>query len=409
MSRVAFVLVDLVADAAFCIAAPEFAGEIDKPVALHPRTRHALVPASGLIGSLRAHAERVAGGEAAASLFGSLDEDDRDGVPSMVRALGAQVSRSGGPVQLDDLEVRRQTKIDRRRGAAAATSLRKSQTVPAGADVRLYLEARDAERLDQVLAVLTSWQPTIGGGRTSGLGRATVTTVKAGVLDTATEKGLELLLSRSGPDLVEAVARDVSPVDAPAREPLREYRFQLASPVLVKGELDGKAVAALRRNGVPHIDGSTWKGIFRSGCEAVVNSVAEALGQSMGDTSIERLFGSVRRRGVLRFSETTITGAESTDRIHVSIDRVTGGAAENRLFQDKPVHRGEVVVTVEVDGEAPEWAGILLDAVAVDIHDGLVGVGGMTARGYGWLRLVDNPPIVDLRPWVDALSAEEGE
>lgn len=416
MSTVTFVMVDIRADSAFCIAAPEFAGEIDRPVARHPRTRNALVPASGLIGSLRAHAESSIGSDRTRCLFGSIGIGDDEGDRSLLRALGASLARDGAEVQVDQLEVRRQTAIDRTRGAAATSMLRTSQAVTAGASIRLYLEVMTPDALEEVLAVVTSWVPTVGGGRTTGLGVATVTAVHHGALSTDTEEGMHTLLSKSGPELVEHVAVTAREPEAAASEPLRTYRFTLASPLLVRGEVaqqsrDGqrskKVQQALHRNGVPHIDGSTWKGVFRSGCEYVLGSIAEAEGRHLSPQTIELLFGARGRRGLLTFAETTVRGASTGERMHVSVDRITGGARDNRLFQDEPVQKGSMQLTITASGEAPAWVGELLDAVAMDIHDGLTGVGGATSRGYGSMRLDDPPGSVNLGPWVDELMGVE--
>ncbi|MGH8575134.1 MAG: hypothetical protein ACREX8_21570, partial [Gammaproteobacteria bacterium] len=69
------------------------------------------------------------------------------------------------------------------------------------------------------------------------------------------------------------------------------------------------------------------------------------------------------------------------------------------LFSDEVVAEGSVRLRVDVrDGASsprltPAERGLLLHAVR-DLHEGLIGVGRATTRGYGSLRLTDDSAAV---------------
>lgn len=391
MSTIAFVIIDISADAAFCIAAPEMAMAFDRPVAAHPGDGTAVVPVTGLVGSLRAHVATESS-EVADKLFGRLPLGDDKGFDSVVRGLGATLSLHGKAVQSRSLERRSQTAIDRRRGAAAAMMPRQSQAVPAGASVCMYLEVRDPAQLDAVVEAARHWMPSLGGARTSGLGQARVVGIRHGTLDTRTTEGLQLIIEKGGPELVEAVATVAA--DPVERQPIvmRDYAFEVASPLFVRGERVGNRTQSLHRGGRPHVDGSSWKGVFRSGAQFVVDSAAGADGVPSGCAAVDALFGTTERRGALAFSETVIAQSSTSQRVHVAIDRVSGGARDERLFIDDPVDRGQVHLRITAARGLPDWVGVLLDCIVADIHDGYLGVGGATSRGYGTLRLLGPKP-----------------
>ena len=120
MSAVGFIVAHVRADAAFCVGAPEMEGASHLPVAVDPRTGAPVVPVSGLIGSLRAHAASVRPADAD-RLFGTIDGDSDGPSPSVVRGLGTVVTVNGAAVTAADVQERAQTAVDRRRGAAASS------------------------------------------------------------------------------------------------------------------------------------------------------------------------------------------------------------------------------------------------------------------------------------------------
>ncbi len=377
-----FVTIDIEADAAFCVAARRMS-EFDRPVVEDPRDLTAYVPMTGLIGSLRAHATRR-NEDTANQLFGTLESDDA----VVVRGLGTRTHLGENAIARSQLQRREQTAIDRERGAARSMSLRKSQAVPPGAVIRMYIEIISVASLDNFVELAQSWTPSIGSSRTAGLGRAHVKRIAYGILDTSISDDREKFVSHTGPELVEKVATTEATIEVQATTAVWQCDFQVKGPVLVRGATTGNTTAALQRSNQFHIDGTTWKGLFRSTAEFIVQSLCAATKTPYSSDAIDWLFGTSDRKGVLEFSETAIANAQAKEhpRVHNSIDRITGGASDKRLFCDLPAESGTLTLSVHATNQVPTWARQLLDLVARDIHDGYVGLGSATSRGYGSLQ-----------------------
>lgn len=95
----------------------------------------------------------------------------------------------------------------------------------------------------------------------------------------------------------------------------------------------------------------------------------------------------------------------------MAIDRSTGGAAAKKLWVVDAYDGDELTLRIESRDPLPEHAKALLDHVVWDIHDGLVGVGSGSNRGYGTLQaaqqgsLIDPDPVdlTGLRQWADEI------
>jgi CRISPR/Cas system CSM-associated protein Csm3 (group 7 of RAMP superfamily) len=399
MSQIGFVAVEMTVETAFCVSAPESGSQLDRPVAKNPLDKTSIVPVSSLMGSLRSHALQD-GDSKVRAIFGSVETMSTEAAPTLVRGLGVEVTLKQQPITASSLQPRKQTAVNRFSGAATNGSYRESEAVPPGAAITLYLEVAESA-IEQVLTWLQTWTPFVGGSRTTGLGRACVDLIRWGLLDVSTPEGMALMLTKGGADLVNSVATTESkeavatPSDEASTDSTirgRTYTFEVTGPLFVRGERSGNKQGALQRGGVHHIDGSTWKGIFRSGAEFVVHSIAAAKQYDPTSPLLAQMFGTTMQRGALVFAETPIQEAKVVSRPHVAIDRVTGGASDRKLFVDEPVVQGRITLDVRSTDDLPDAAWALLDAVAVDIHDGVIGVGGATARGYGSLRLAGKPP-----------------
>ena len=96
-------------------------------------------------------------------------------------------------------------------------------------------------------------------------------------------------------------------------------------------------------------------------------------------------------------------------RTHVAIDRISGGAAELRaedplddvglLFSIDHFGPGASVELVVYNDSrqpvSPEDRE-LLEAVIRDLNEGIIGIGGLTSRGYGTLSLLSDIKWEDL-------------
>lgn len=411
MTVVGLMRIGLVFDTSGGVSDPHADGAVD--LSLH-RARDGAVwtPPSSLAGSLRAHL-----GADAERWLGSRPprRGDPPLTPSRLRFLGTDTDLSA------EVDIRRSTAIDPRRGAAATGTLRAAQVAPAGTTVTLYLRVDDASatELDGLTDLIASWRPVIGRGRSTGHGRARVTEVRWRQIDLATPAGVRewLLSGRAGlfPERGWTGGRAV-----PAPEPVDPYlalRFVIAGALHIGGgrsDRDDPAEPDNRDNRAPIltesgsvvIPATTWKGLLRSRCGYILRSCGRPaclppapkqaacrecmLCELFGWTGTSSRSGEpVGRVGRLATADSPVTG-QVTHRNHVGIDRFTGGARRSLLFSDEVVESGEVVLqlstTDPADRLGPAERGLLLLAVR-DLHDGLVGVGRATTRGYGSLAL----------------------
>lgn len=428
MTTIGLIRVDLVLQSAGGVSAPELD---DAPVDLPLSRRRGQpqpdgttddevwVPPTSLAGSLRAHV-----GDQAERWFGSAPPaggpagGERKLEPSRVRFLGSQTALPCSPA------VRRSTAIDPCRGSAVASSLRSREVAPAGTTVSLFLrldQTPDTDDLDEFAHAVGSWEPVIGRGRSTGHGRARVTRIAWRKLDLRTAAGLRLWLTggRDGLFPTEDGWDEVRTPAAPRDTgPELDLRFTIVGALhLGSGTTashDGRTRNEIERvAGAPLLPGTTWKGLLRSRCGYVLRSCGQSAclapaGPSCGVRVciLCDLFGwtgtggragtSTGRVGRLTTHDSVIDGA-GTHRDHVAIDRFTGGARPAQLFSDEVVAEGTLSLRVDVtdpaDRLSPAERGLLLHAVR-DLHDGLIGVGRATTRGYGSLQLTADSAVV---------------
>ena len=392
----------------FSVAAPEAAVASDRPVALDG-DGNVLVPATSLAGSLRAHLDDLG---MADQLMGSPrpseDDDDGSASSSRLRFLGTNTLRGGSPIRKRDLEVRRQTAMDRRRGGAQEHTLRSSQLAPPGAVIHLYARV-DGELSPDEVGAIASWPPSVGGGRTHGMGAAVLRSLRLGTIDIGTRHGLATWLRHGGPALVEAVATTSVPIDSAQPTEVCRARFDIVDGLLTAGERVRNTTLIYRRYGEPVIEGSSLKGVLRSRAEWIVASLGvstcatDAL--ACGGCPTCSLFGSVEQRGRVRVWLSPVRDAVIQTRDHVAIDRITGGASEHRLFSEEVIVAGWFELVVDaLGGDVAEWERLLLLWVLRDIHDGYVGIGSRTTRGFGTVALADPSLVADLPPLTDAIE-----
>ncbi|MCX5400803.1 RAMP superfamily CRISPR-associated protein [Streptomyces sp. NBC_00102] len=387
------------------------------------------LPGTSPAGSLREHAPEARRRE----LFGDVFEDDgkpggqgrsrSTAVASAVRVLGTRVSAPEAP------RSRRRTAVSGHHAAARAKSLHSRELLPPGTDVsvwfRIDTETADSPLVREVVELLRTWKPRIGGGRTVGLGRAEVVSVRHRTIDLATAEGLRHWLLRGGPDLVDDHAvlvheRSRTPGAAPDEAYLfgRPLEFRIVDALRIGSgtflERAGRrtGIARLLRDfeDVPVVPGSTWKGIVRSRVAFVLRSVGyedicsasdDGGPGSCGTCCVCVSFGwsertggagdrtpateSVGGRGRLLFADSAVREGRIRIRNHVVIDRVFGGAREEGLFSEETVEDGLVTLHLRQDGDVPEPVRAALVMALDDLADGRVGIGSGTTRGQGTL------------------------
>ncbi len=333
---------------------------------------------------------------------GAPEGTDGDRVtPSALRLLGTTV---GAPAT----QVVRSTAIDRTRGAARQKTLRSSETGSAGTSVQLF--ARYDGRPDtELLQKLAAWRPAVGGGRTVGLGQAHLAALRWGTLDLANRDGLRMWLLSGGTGLFDAVATHNAPLPGHAAGPWLQARWRIVDGLLIADRAEGSTTRVWLRDGQPYIEGSSLKGVLRSRAEFILRSLGEpacdGTGPGCDDCLVCMLFGSRGRRGSLSVRGAPIELARVERWPHVAIDRITGGAAEGRLFEEEVVVAGRFDLVVNaLDGGAHPAGRRLVLQVLADFHDGLCGIGGRSTRGLGTIQLEDPTVLAET-----ALPAKRGD
>lgn len=392
------------------------------------------LPMTTLVGSLRAHLS-AADQETADAWFGDPwpsegdpdpDRPDARTTPSKLRALGATLGNCDGAVRM----TRRARQSSVRRAAEAGGLWDEQRVEPDDAGsttVRMVFEHLGPA--DQtILNVMRSWTARIGRNQGVGFGALSVSQVTAVTVDLALATHLTWWLTRRGQWMGSDPANDSgAPPGAltyvgdggPSQKPWTlTGRWRIVDPVHVgdptstpapSDETDGRQARprVVRRQpgrggkrGIPVIPGTAWKGVFRHRAEFILRSLGVSPDSS---PVIEELFGLAPRklgndnlpgrRGALRFLDSAIREATEDKRSQVAIDRISGGAADSKLFAMERVTGGTFELTIEADSEPSAPAVLLLKAVIRDLDDGLIGVGAAGTRGFGTVEMADPTPV----------------
>ncbi|MGH8880175.1 MAG: RAMP superfamily CRISPR-associated protein, partial [Stackebrandtia sp.] len=430
MTTIGLIRIDLVLQSAGGVSAPELDAAVDLPLSRRrgqsrpdgTTDDEVWIPPTSLAGSLRAHV-----GDDAERWFGSAPPvagsrgDGRRLEPSRVRFLGSQTTLPSDPA------VRCSTAVDPRHGSALASTLRSREVAPKGTTVSLFLrldQLPGTDDLDEFANAVTTWRPIIGRGRSTGHGRARVSRIAWRRLDLRTTAGLRLWLTAGRDGLFPAADgwQEVrTPTAPPDPESELDLRFTIVGALHLGAGTTRRSDGGRTRNeieqeaGAPLLPGTTWKGLLRSRCGYVLRSCGHTAclapaKPSCGVCILCDLFGwtgeggqggtAIGRVGRFTTHDSVVDGVV-THRNHVGIDRFTGGARRALLFSDEIVAEGSLSLRVDVTDPAdrdsprlsPAERGLLLHAVR-DLHDGLIGVGRATTRGYGSLRLTEDSAVV---------------
>ena len=185
-------------------------------------------------------------------------------------------------------------------------------------------------------------------------------------------------------------------------EPVCRVAVSIAGPWRTgNGEKpEGEPIPLLRVGGRPVLPGTAVKGLLRSRAEFILRSVGLAACETAQCAACWtcRVFGSgggtdsssesVGVRAVIRFPDAMVRDApEPTVRTHVAIDRFTGGALAGALYQMEVLEAGNLTVEAEaisaIDAALLGQMRAVFRLVLEDLNDGIIGMGGGTARGYG--------------------------
>jgi CRISPR/Cas system CSM-associated protein Csm3 (group 7 of RAMP superfamily) len=363
------------------------------------------LPGTSVAGALREMIREERGEDAAAVLFGQLlapgDGADIDAQASQIWVLGSR------PLTIPPGEVRASTKISRWRAAAEANTLRTEELLPAGSRFEVFLRWDDASAgtVREFAERLTAWRPLIGRGVSRGRGRCAVDQASHGTLRLDQPEDLLRWLTMSGPDLARAVAAETvaAPADAAAEDPLLRITMSIAGPCRTGSgeEPQDQLIPIFRVDGAPVLPGTGLKGLFRSRAEYILRSVgatpAPCQTQQCGTCWTCRVFGSgggqdpasasVGVRSAIRIADAAVRDPVPVTRTHIAIDRFTGGVLPGALYTMEALESGTFPVQVErltaLDARRAEEIRAVFRLVLEDLGDGIIGVGGGVARGYG--------------------------
>ena len=182
---------------------------------------------------------------------------------------------------------------------------------------------------------------------------------------------VDLALSFDGPMLVAAIDT-TDPDDASSFA--RERR-------------EADAAWQTRPDGAPVLAGSALRGPLRS--------IADRIGKTLDMSELPAvLFGSVSRQGLLRVEEGRLLDNPNPVLLnHVAIDRVTGFAAKNLLFNAaalaSPCFHSRILVRWNHSVARHRQAVALLLFVLRDGTERGLWVGSRTTRGYGYVKTIE--------------------
>lgn len=205
-----------------------------------------------------------------------------------------------------------------------------------------------------------------------------------------------------------------------------DYRQLTARPIRGEESED-------ENTGTPVIPGTSWAGTFRAQMEKLDP------GFRRGEKLTQKFFGSAKNRtesshksketggtgdsGRTRigFSESRITGGRWVAYTRNAIDRFSGGTVDGALYSEKTYYCGKTSLMIRCDFSGREDADTVsaeerrrladvLSAAILDLDNGYMAVGGLTAVGRGLFRVekitVDGYTVLDRKSGEEKEAAE---
>ncbi len=406
----------LILDGPWQIGTGERLALTDAPVLLDSTGRPYL-PGTSIRGVLRDFMEREAHFYGASQdeiehLFGTVRQDvDRQG-----RLTFFDAHAEGTPIT----RIRDHVRIDPRWGAAAHGG--KFDIEVAGRGVfRLCVLYEGGERGDtrlDALAVallgdaISAFQRgriTVGGRAAWGHGRARLEDVEWTQRDCKDPQQFAHYLTARLRDRQPAEMGVTRPI-APAQRVLADslttgrppwnyaevvLRLQFDGPMLVQGTA-AQTSQSLNRvpDHEPFVDEAGRYAIPGSGLRGVLRHELTQVDRQNGTNAVDVVFGTTKGAGLLRVDDAKHVRGVRINLDHVAIDRITGFAADHKLFCTEALMSPcfESKLRLRWASEQCSSAGTHRDAIKSflfvlrDLIDGWLWVGGMTTRGYGHVK-----------------------
>ena len=338
------------------------------------------LPASAIAGVFRHYYD---GDEALQrSLFGSIS--DKESVKSRIIFYDADI-RTDYCVTVRDC-VRLRDKVGEDGGKFDL------EAVESDTEFVTMLELSDesAEQyVRELLAALSAGEFRFGYKTTRGFGITKVTEIRRAAFDTTIANELEEWLSfspfqdtdwQNQPIFVSEAVGGRLHIQLKLRQTGAVSIRVYSTEVYEEGNSAPDYHHITLNNGTPVIPGTSWAGAFR-----------DRYRQLAGDQKTDELFGFVAqqksevqcRRSVIRFSESAITGGTWKNITRNSIDRFTAATKDAALYTERTCYGGTTELELVLPREISSEQRFLLGAVILDLHHGLLSVGGLTAVGRG--------------------------
>lgn len=361
-----------------------------KQATLTDRSGGPVIPPSSLAGSFRSHL-----GDDAERLMGKAAEEESRA--SSVWFLGTRLVGADG--KEPKVEERTGTSISRVRKAARAKGSHAIEEVYNAERVELYLRCdQDGE---EILRRLATWTPTVGGGITTGLGRAKVTAIRYRTVDIGNPADVlaRVTMGVSGPEGLDRLLRkgEDQPIEAAEVPVVVSATLDIEDYLLAGREKDKESKRAFEFR---WYHGSRWKGVLRSRVEYIGRSIGamvcgaeDGTWEGCGHCSVCEVFGSGTTgagRWMFEFTRLDAPPPLGGVRTRNAIDRFTGGVLDKRLFyEDTSTTRGaSLSITERVPLEKHHaWVVKALLLALKDLNDGYFGIGGRSATGLGTVRV----------------------
>lgn len=125
---------------------------------------------------------------------------------------------------------------------------------------------------------------------------------------------------------------------------------------------------------IPVIPGTSWAGAFRHQMKKLDSECPlDDFGNSEGQKS----------KSKIQFSESEINGASGKILTRNAIDRFTGGTVEHALFSEREFYGGKTELVINLPANTQEKFLRCFCAAVVDLHMGILSIGGETSVGHG--------------------------
>ncbi len=429
---------ELVLESAAHLGSGEEGATVDMALIRDRAEDKPLLNGSSLAGGLRSYiVDRIEGyyqeerSKRVADLFGGAREDDAGSQSPLIVFDSICLSLNWTPEIRDGVAIHAET------GLAEDHKKFDLEVLPAGTTFPVRFElivAKTQKEEDQVSLLATALKGLeegvipIGARRSRGLGACRVQNWRAKRFDMTTQKGWHDWL---GSDHLHPIQKNISPVKTIERAIETAYseielqpqadnrkriqiivRLDLTAGLLIRSPGTGGAdadVTHLFSAGEAILPGTSLAGVLRTRALRIARVVRankhdhekwvdELFGPRLVGTTNQDFRPQASR---LKITEKPFTDSKRLRPNRIKIDRFTGGVVDGALFDEEPIYRGKVEVSMELrnprEGETGLVLLLLKDLLTRDLPvGGTSSVGRGVFRGTATIKIGDEDYTLDL-------------